>query len=136
MCPYGEPGDRLYVRECFVTGWDTDGNGDVMTEDDHGNPIPERAWYRADGDLDLWLDENGNIANVPWKPSIHMPRKWSRITLEIAHVMVERLCDIRDRDAVAEGYENAEAFLQGEWARDKVEANPWVWAIYFRRIAA
>ena len=134
-CPYGQPGDRLYVKET----WSHDGSG--------GPPI-----YMAD------LCER-DYPGVPcehgparWSPSIHMPRWASRITLEITGVRVERLQDISEQDAMAEGVEpyrlpchpqrealrHVDGFCAvwesiygpGSWER-----NPWVWAITFTRVA-
>lgn len=90
-CPYGQPGDRLWVREAIRLVPDQepdDGTGRVLST------------YGADGSLtvaDAW----------PWKrsylPPMHCPRGLSRIDLEITGVRVERLQDISDEDAVAEG---------------------------------
>lgn len=105
-CPYGKPGDRLYVRETWGVGT---------------RPCPRNGWrdgieYRAD---DFGLDEADLLplwtVTVPddkdledyrgngWKPSIHMPRWASRIDLEITGVRVERLKSISEADAMAEG---------------------------------
>ncbi|MEQ1828048.1 MAG: hypothetical protein ABL921_18955 [Pirellula sp.] len=84
-CPFGSVGDTLWVRETWYpcsTFDPTDGIG---------------ALYRADP----W--RNGNEPSVKWKPSIHMPRWASRITLEITSVRVERVNDISEEDAIAEG---------------------------------
>ncbi len=79
-CLYGATGDRLWVREAF--------------NDDRAEII-----YRADGGLPGdWCD-----AGSRWRPSIHMPRAASRITLEVTEVRVERLQDISEADAIAEG---------------------------------
>ena len=92
-CPYGQPGDSLWVREAFRIF-------DRFHECDHldacscpktGTPI-----YRAGEKCD---DE------YKWKPSIHMPRLASRITLGITDIRVERLQQISDEDAIAEGIE-------------------------------
>ncbi len=77
-CPYGQVGDRLWVRETFYTDNYRRSNG-----------LP--VLYKADGET------------RSWKPSIHMPRWASRITLEITGVKVERVRDISEADAVAEG---------------------------------
>jgi hypothetical protein len=84
-CPYGKPGDRLWVREAFAV--------DVAG-------CPGGVSYRADH-----MDPKGDGPAHPmkWKPSIHMPRKLSRITLEIVSVRVERLKAISSEDARAEG---------------------------------
>ncbi|HFF8969403.1 hypothetical protein [Serratia marcescens] len=114
-CPFGEVGDRLWVRETF---------GDC------GN----RLVYRAD-------TEDGAASQVKrWVPSIHMPRWASRITLEITGVRVERLQDISEADAIAEGgtkHFNIDWFGP-LWASiygvDSWNSNPWVWVIEFRRV--
>lgn len=146
-CPYGVPGDRLWVRETFVTGWETD-CGEVHTEDEDGKPIPERAWYRADDDLTGWIDEDErhhDFENIPWKPSIHMPRWASRITLQVERVWVERVQEISADDITSEGVEDFPsrdfrtlAFMD-LW--DSINAkrgyswdsNPWVWCVEFKR---
>ena len=103
-CPYGQPGDRLWVRETFVQGWDYDPVTDrIKRYDSDGKQIPIKTWYRADGADIGWCDADGWEANTPWKPSIHMPRAASRMTLEITSVRVERLQDISEADAMAEG---------------------------------
>lgn len=156
-CPYGVPGDRLWVRE-------TVGGDDLA------------GWaYRADhpdadikrGDLD-----DGESSIRRWTPSIHMPRAASRITLEVTGVRVERLQDISETDAISEGvltvrtdeferrhwpewkHEFDAAVAQGTkpplgaspaktfralWqdinGADSWDANPWVWVVEFRRVA-
>lgn len=77
-CPYGQPGDRLWVRETWAP----------LAVSSKG------AYYRAD------IEEPKSGA---WKPSIHMPRWASRITLEITGIRVERLQEIGRDDAFAEG---------------------------------
>lgn len=124
-CPYGQPGDRLWVREAWAPR--------------AIDPECTAAAYRATDDE----------CNGPWKPSIHMPRWASRITLEITGVRVERLQDISSDDAAAEGWPGPDAQNSirhaypiawyshlweqingaGSWA-----ANPWVWVVEFKRI--
>jgi len=92
-CPIGKPGDRLYVREtCFINDYR-----------EAGVPVDERAsceiHYRADGIPDF----EGEEELIRWRPSIHMPRWASRILLEITDVRVERLQDISEEQAQAEG---------------------------------
>ncbi|WP_454838261.1 hypothetical protein [Pseudomonas mohnii] len=92
-CPYGRPGERLYVREtCFINDYR-----------EAGVPVDERAdceiHYRADGIPDF----EGEEELIRWRPSIHMPRWASRILLEITDVRVERLQDISEEQAKAEG---------------------------------
>jgi hypothetical protein len=127
-CPYGNPGDRLWVRETWAN--ERDGTG---CPDDTG------ILYRATDPG--WDDEDTGLR---WRPSIFMPRRASRITLEITDVRVQRLQDISDDDSRAEGYDRSHAFPRewfallwesingtGSWA-----ANPWVWAITFRKLGA
>ena len=76
-CPYGGPGDRLWVKETHLGG----------------SPGVANIIYRADGE----------VPGVRWRPSIHMPRRASRVTLAITDVRVERLQDISEADAIAEG---------------------------------
>jgi hypothetical protein len=141
-CPYGAPGDRLWVRESFW-GCDIPGHGDqpcVVYDDEWaGNeyhPRTARPWARKFGRI----------------PSIHMPREASRITLEIKSVRVERLQDISEEDATAEGapFELAEVdrvrlgatatrrsgfinLWQSINGPDSWGANPWVWVVEFER---
>ena len=142
--PYGKTGDRLWVREAWglhAYGDDTDwlkGGCTAMDLDDHV------IAYRADwGPL-----QDG----CHWRPSIHMPRAASRITLEITGVRVERLQDISAADARAEGcpdkpVDGAEQasidLLAKLWYHDLWEqingldswaANPWVWVVEFKRV--
>jgi len=148
--PYGKPGDRLWVRETFITGYELD--------DDELRVGDERAWYRADGEIDSWLDEDGYMGDHKWRPSIFMPRKLSRITLEVTAVRIERLQDISEEDARAEGAKCAcrasgrevlfpdQSQHIGSWKLHFQEiwesihgpgswdANPWVWCVSFQRI--
>jgi len=138
-CPLGSPGDRLWVRET----WGTIDNG----PDDY----PYIIW-RADRAVD-WQDglrRSGDIHYVAsdtepekWRPSIHMPRWASRILLEVTSVRAERLQDITEEDATAEG---VEPFKQGShpytlafavawdsiYGPKELGWNPWVWRVEFR----
>ena len=92
-CPYGKPGDRLWVREAFMHE-----PADYCWEASVSIPSrPATTIYRADS------DPRGEAKGCGWKPSIHMPRALSRITLEITGVRVERLNDCSEADAKAEG---------------------------------
>lgn len=102
-CPYGKPGDRLWVRETFIQGWSTKDDGCLDQFDEAGDEKPIHTWYRATDDNFEWADDDGGWKNTPWKPSIHMPRSASRITLEITGVRVERLNEISSEDVTAEG---------------------------------
>jgi hypothetical protein len=120
-CPYGQPGDRLWVRETFVQGYPYDATTDRLLQcDADGNDLPMTTWYRANGEDFGWSDDDGWQANVPWKPSIHMPRTASRITLEITGVRVERLRDINADDAMAEGIQR---LGDGGYASDNAGRN-------------
>lgn len=131
--PYGMPGDRLWVRETWAD--DAEAIYDTGRRD---------TYYRADPG-----SEENRLFNLDcgipheWRPSIHMPRWRSRITLEITGVRVERLRAISFDDAIAEGWPPGDAFDPVTWYsvlwRDingaaSWEANPWVWVIEFRRI--
>lgn len=91
ICPYGVPGDRLWVRETFCKYYPSE-------------TWPEpKALYRADGITLCATDSEGKKQR--WTPSIHMPRALSRITLEITDARVERVRDISEEEARAEGIE-------------------------------
>lgn len=149
-CPYGQPGDRLWVRETW-------GVADSWLLG--GEPVepPRCIAYRSDlaaRCFDPEYDVNTSDwgwSGMKWKPSIHMPRWASRILLEIVSVRVERLQDISEEDAKAEGVELNDWYMGdpppcapfkhgysqlwesinglGSW-----DANPYVWVIEFRRI--
>lgn len=152
-CPYGMPGDRLWVREA----WNVRGLGFGMKPRHAALIAAPNAWrYQAD-DTTGW--QHG------WRPSIHMPRAASRITLEITGVRVDRLRDISVDDALAEGIDLAphhpgmyEAVLADNGRGSRIvcavddpteayralwnmingpgfwDANPWVWVVEFRRV--
>jgi hypothetical protein len=133
-CPYGQPGDRLWVRELW-------------------SPYGTKSIYRADTKPSIteMLKRAGHTGIGSWTPAVQMPRKHSRILLENESVRVERLQEISRSDAKAEGfwpgsngleswdgqlYGNAELAFRacwesingpGSWA-----ANPWVWVVEFR----
>lgn len=134
-CPYGQPGDRLWVRETWSHTW-----VGVWTIDDARAVGPGGAIYRADGER----------PGAGWWPSIHMPREFSRILLQITEIRVQRLQDISEDDAKAEGmqepslvpligacWSERDAFAklwtainpENDWAR-----NAWVWVVTFKRI--
>lgn len=132
-CPYGDFGDRLWVREAFAK---INGQTQPWIETDY------RASY-THGDR---LGDSLGIKKR-WTPSIHMPRAASRITLVVTGVRVERLQEISAADAIAEGIpsggpENPDGIEQREyrslWEQingpGSWDANPWVWVIDFKRI--
>lgn len=116
-CPYGVPGDRLWVRETFAlescreVGWyeppHRDGRPLRVREDDAWGRWWEQPHYRATDpapDLVVAGRDGDEEPGVRWKPSIHMPRWASRLTLEVTGVRVERVKDIGNLDALAEGF--------------------------------
>ncbi|CNL30274.1 phage-like protein [Yersinia enterocolitica] len=137
-CPLGKPGDQLWVRE---------------TWNKHGGLLT----YRADHD---WIEEmrKATVCPAKWVPSIHMPRWASRINLLITGVRVERLQDISQEDAQAEGmeltgwrptysdpdsggeyetpYDNFAELWISIYGEESWQANPWVWVINFERMEA
>lgn len=163
-CPYGKPGDRLWVRETWqqyrasspaqdaaikksIERIESGKSKDIVAEVG-GWPMPNgeaRTLYAAD--FGEWA-YNVDSDLKPWRPSIFMPRALSRITLEITNVRVERLQEISEMDAKAEGVEAAwgpnnppfgykQSFeagwdsingKRGSWA-----SNPWVWVIEFKK---
>lgn len=144
FCPFGQPGDRLWVRETWAAPHSDDARPPRSIHCDW-----MQIHYAA-------TEERGGLL---WRPSIHMPRWASRITLEIIGVRVERLQDISEDDAKAEGawgpddsiisqvaahfgcepigvhpslaYRMAWEQINGagSW-----EANPLVWAVEFKRV--
>lgn len=97
-CPYGEQGDRLWVRESFA---DLRGTG-IEHRPDPAGPL-QRYAFAADSPPGSASDEARKDFGVKWKPSIHMPRAACRILLEITDVRVERLQGISELQARAEG---------------------------------
>lgn len=132
-CPYGEIGDRLWVREAWRSWRDTCDGGD--TADDHEcaphcdqTYVAFRATPRVgfrpmpDRQAITYLDDSSPIDSDkrllgPWKPGIHLRRDWARIWLEVVSVRVERLQAISAVDAIAEGVELGvplDAIVNGE----------------------
>lgn len=116
-CPYGQPGDRLWVRETWgvvSNAWDDEGSMIDWVPNRPATFIHEMPFgkgyysghviYAADGGYE-WAgdDDGGGEPRTAWHPSIHMPRAVSRILLEIVSVRVERLNDCSEADAKAEG---------------------------------
>lgn len=141
-CPYGAPGDRLWVRETWAR------------DDAH-----DRTFYRADADQSGavpyemkgeggWGGGVGHFKPRRWRPSIHMPRKSSRILLEVTDVRVERLQGISDADAFAEGVERCghdgyhtdqgrcafRTLWESIHGAESWAANPWLWVVGFQRV--
>jgi hypothetical protein len=137
-CPYGVPGDRLWVRETWYERYD--GLDDTYCEG-----------YAADGEMkcgpvSATAHEAINMGARSKRPSIFLCRADSRITLEITDIRVQRVQEISEEDAKAEGVSAdacfATARLSYEQLWDSInakrgygwEANPWVWALTFRVI--
>ena len=157
-CPLGTPGERLWVRENWqYADWTEDGSPVIRYADqckritsvpDDWSDRVQSDWAKLSEADNVKID--GRAADRRWRPSIHMPRWASRITLEITEVRVERLNDISESDAEAEGID----FLrrvpdvdETQTARELFEclwesiagsgswvANPWVWVVNFKRI--
>jgi len=179
-CPYGEPGDRLWVRET----WNYNGDRAVW-EGGQRRPYDEIfVKYRADNEERVIHREPNDKHGLPkqrnrragedeyaywdyltrfwrkWTPAIHMPRDMSRIMLEIVSVRVERLNEISEVDALAEGIDFSQRGEEPRVYRDysqklhyglspigsyrtlwesingpgSWEANEWVWVVEFKRI--
>lgn len=138
MKPPCKPGDVLWVRETWQH---------VYTYDDSDKAIEEtgRYVYFADDPMPFtyWVDtDTGEHKDqMPWRPSIHMPREAARIFLRVTDVRVERLQDIDDDGVVAEGLEIGAEFdelwnrtlSKSDRAKFGWAANPWVWVIKFER---
>ncbi|HDT1606440.1 TPA: hypothetical protein QHT56_000873 [Enterobacter hormaechei subsp. steigerwaltii] len=158
-CPFGAVGDRIWVRETWgvvsheldedgrIQPWSPDRPATAIHEMPFGNGYYSgHAIYAADGEF-TWGDDDGyEDGRSCWKPSIHMPRAASRITLEITDVWVERLASVSDEDAGKEGYPANPAPYGGSmdkwlWFRQlwdgiypeqSFKHNPWVWVIEFK----
>ena len=129
--PYGVKGDRLYVREAWAAPPTVNNLQPSMIS------TKTAIVYRADGERN----------EVKWRPSIHMPRWMSRITLEVTDVRIERIQDIDAADALYEGIEftpNPGSFADGppprpkkwdEWseAQQKKHAEGYARATYISR---
>lgn len=149
-CPYGQPGDRLWVRETHrpIFG-QTCG---LICVDYRADP--REKWERLGDAPDCLIKSK-------WTPSIHMRREYSRILLEVVSVRVERLQEISDQDAIAEGIVHQKVplgvsqrfrfYVPGAGVEDTAvtayrelwksingadswDANPWVWVVEFKRI--
>lgn len=149
-CPYGQPGDLLWVREKFRKLFN------CQTGEFHS------YCYYADMPELFHQQQKKKFPNLKWKPSIHMPKAAARILLRVLETRIERLHDISEEDAIAEGVEQdlvrcnlydknlrlSRNYLSNEmiWMPAKISfltlwqyingedswnANPWVWVIKF-----
>lgn len=153
-CPYGVPGDVLWVRETWQS--------DVAHAYTKPSLIPhgERFFYRAGGSQNT---TDLSVCATGWRPGIHMPRWASRITLRVTDVRVERLNEISEADCIAEGIwserlangtlwhtgaedrdgEITALTAQTAYCRlfehinghDREPDDPWLWCVSFERIA-
>ncbi len=150
-CPYGQPGDRLWIRETWrpkvYVGLEGDSvDGVEVTYATDGSA----KWFHEHEIPESWVCPiAAKTSNVP---SIHMPRWASRLTLEITDVRVERLREISYEDSLREGIKQAESVPYGDYQQDTIDnfqslwesingpgswdANPWVWVVSFKPIAA
>lgn len=143
--PY-QRGDILWVRETWQYAFPLDGNDQPIEQEG-------RFFYYADNIMPFgfWVDPSTGVHkdHMPWRPSIHMPREAARIFLRVNDVRVERLHEMSEEDAIAEGFADSPAGTESPLERftilwDKTvkrenfrkygyHANPWVWVIEFER---
>jgi hypothetical protein len=145
-CPYGQPGDVLWVRETFLK-----------------HPIPDEGYkFKADMNDEQLKCAAFKMGVLNWKPSIHMPKEAARIWLQITNVRVERLQYISEEDAKAEGIEGSQSVLLKRFryrdymikdsefyrfpcesfftlwisinGRESYDLNPYVWVVEFKQI--
>ncbi|MBS8210739.1 hypothetical protein DM060_01900 [Klebsiella pneumoniae] len=150
FCPYGKPGDRIWVREAFRV---------------HSRATDVATLVYKASERNSWTEQTHRVpvavCNKPatpekWTPSLHMPRWASRILLEITDVRVERLNAISQEDAQAEGmeltgwrptysdpdsggevmtpYDNFAELWSSIYGEDGWKSNPWVWVIEFKLV--
>lgn len=136
-CRYGQPGDRLWVKETFA-------------HEERGGGMTPRLIWRADRAAAWVLPRNvldevfylpSDYAPARWKPSIFMPRWASRLTLKVTEVRIQRLQEISEEDALAEGVTATPPYTARSWLHDLWNSingeradwasNPWVWAVSF-----
>lgn len=168
-CPYAV-GDRLWVRETYAIEHSVESDQAPPFDDgrplrrrsvdaEYEDPVPEwrQAHYRAtDPAPELSYEVGPDEPRVRWKASIHMPKSWARIWLEVTEVRVELLNNVTEADCIAEGIEpfhgaytfngglhlsdtptqSFAAQWQALYGPETWEQNPWLWVIDFRRIAA
>lgn len=137
-CPYGVPGDLLWVRETWAL-----------------NPIRDFGVTKPRSPVDcVYRAGYATTPSIQWTPSIHMPRAASRITLKVTDVRVERLQEISNDDCEAEGIKQRWTCINpgtGSYAhdndvrddyrklwtdingKDSWAANPWVWVVSFEK---
>lgn len=166
-CPYGKAGDRLWAKETFYAygQWKQRWSDKKGRQEWH---FVDETWfynksYRYYDSPPGFIEADKKSLGWFKRPSIFMPRAASRLTLEITNVRVERLQNISEQDAIAEGVEQIEGswrcylncpeHAQGYHTRTSAtasfmslwqsingaeswEASPWVWAVSFKKIGA
>lgn len=160
-CPYGSPGDRLWVREthycdvmdCHAQGYNP--ASDEMWGEKQVNFWRQNMYYRADGECCQLIPECScaEVGKPEWRPSIHMHRWASRINLEVTGLRIEHVQDISNEDAQSEGvkgmsYSSSYGGFRKDYRRhfealwNKINqkrgfgwgANPFTWVVEFERI--
>lgn len=135
-CPFGKPGDRLWVRETWM---DLTGTG--ISHWDVATGKRARYAYGAESPPGSESDEARKDFGLKWRPSIHMPRQACRLVLEVTDVRVGRLQAISEADARAEGVDPEmpdECVLAFQRLWESIngpanwDSNPWVWVIEFK----
>jgi hypothetical protein len=166
LCPYGYAGDQIYVKETFFAWgrWETRFSAKKGRDEWHFVDMTLECGkdylYAADGvsNIQAFIKRRGGVEPMYWKrPAIFMPRAAVRIWLEVVSVRIERLQDISEADAIAEGIEqsgncnwrdymdhpyndftSARRSYRSLWesinGKDDWASNPLVWAIEFKRI--
>jgi hypothetical protein len=172
-CKYGEVGQKLWVRETWAPVNSECGPGfayranSAFIQPKYDGPDfgagPSFNYDKYPGEYTMWYTDlfRGEPGH-PWKPSLHMPRWASRILLEITDIRVERLQDISEDDAIAEGIKRSPHGNGDQWldyplgssaagwtdprdsykslwesinGPDSWDANPWVWVVCFKDIS-
>ncbi|HCR3334557.1 TPA: hypothetical protein ON538_000659 [Morganella morganii] len=157
-CPLGKIGDRLWVRETWQGPLVDYENSNKLYKDPEPFQTIKNCVYKADGDAcPEYFDADDNL-RYGWKSSAQMPRWASRILLEITDIRVERLQNIREEDAVAEGVAPLHGgywkHYQPGWTQHQLSArgsfvtlrnsingedawykNPWMWVVEFKNVS-
>jgi hypothetical protein len=146
LCPFGQPGDRLWVRETWQLHEKFTDNCVVVYRASVSNSWTE---FHRRFPVELSRGISEKPFQYGWRPSIHMPRWACRILLEITAVRVERLHDMKAADCIAEGCAGGHDSIPGynysatpgehfrhiwESTGGDYFANPWVWVIEFKRV--
>lgn len=167
ICQFGRVGERLWVRETWapVNSYGAPAiaykaNSDMRELMDDESFLDEDGAFNYDDprskkySFSAWADDLFSGVEGNWKPSIHMPRWVCRLVLEITSIRVERLNDISEKDAVAEGGAKSHPSIDkvsrqygyADWSRShfaqtwdcynrvKWSENPWVWVVEFKAV--